>query len=58
MSAGRQPKKLVAWRLTEYAIQAIQEMAAERGISQSAVIEILVREELQRREEQQLKLAA
>lgn len=59
MMSARRPKKLVAWRLTEECIGLIQGMADNRGVSQSAIIEILVREEAEREaEEQQLKLAA
>lgn len=57
--AARRPKKLVAWRLTEECIALLQNMADKRGVSQAAIIEMLVRQEAEREEEErQLKLAA
>jgi len=52
--SGRRPKKLVAWRLTEEAIELIRGMADARGVSQAAIVEILVREEAEREQEEQL----
>lgn len=55
----RPPKKLVSWRLTEDAIELLANMAERRGVSQAAIIEILVRQEDEReKEERQLKIAA
>jgi hypothetical protein len=57
--SARRPKKLVAWRLTEECIALIQGMADRRGVSQAAIVEMLVRDEAEREEEErQLKLAA
>lgn len=37
-------KKAVNYRLTEHAIQLLKEMADKKGVSQAAILEMLIRE--------------
>lgn len=51
-------RKAVTFRLTAECRRLLAELAVKRGVSQAAIVELLVREEAQQQTERELKLAA
>ena len=56
--ASRPGRKMIAFRLTEECIDLLTEMANRRGISKTAMIELIVRDQARQDEESEVKLAA
>lgn len=51
-------RKLTTFRLTDECRRLLAELAEKRGVSQAAMIELLVREEAHKQAERELKLVA
>lgn len=51
-------RKLSTFRLTNECRRLLVELAEQRGVSQAAIIELLVREEAHKQVQRELKLAA
>jgi predicted transcriptional regulator len=56
MSAGN--RKLSTFRLTDECRRLLADLAERRGVSQAAIIELLVRDEAHKQAERELKVAA